>query len=65
MTLTIASWWWIIPLMLTIVTWVYFYIKLEVSQDTGGIGGGIATLVWLLLSGFLTTIYYLIYFIIF
>ena len=64
MEITITSLWWVIPAILTIATWVYFYIKLEVAEDRGQFAG-IATLVWLLLSGFLTSIYWLIYFIIF
>lgn len=64
MELTITSWWWSIPTFLTIATWVYFYRRLEVSEDRGQFAG-IATLVWLLLSGFMASIYWIIYFIIF
>lgn len=66
MTVTITSWWWTIPTILSLVTWIWLYIRLEVSQDTSdGFTGGLDTLFWLLLSGFGTSLFWLVYFIIF
>ena len=64
MEITITNWWWVIPIILTIATWVYFYIKEDMGVYSGN-DFGISVVIYLILTVPLTLLYWLIYFIIF